>query len=112
MYESWMHGVHVGYLMLCGRHNNIDDADGVECRKFLTFGTGVAPRLSDEECRFRLKRWYILGAHGDVATWPADKKRTHHINIAGARCKHCASDEPAWSGISADDLNDMVAAIL
>ena len=76
LYEDRKYGGHIGYIICCGLHRNEGDADNVECRKYLNFGT-VSP-LSHAECKLRLKRWLLLGFYG-ATPWPRDRPDTARI---------------------------------
>ena len=80
-------GVHTGFIITCRRHH---DAPGVECKKALHFGV---ERMDPEECKRRLKRWFILG--NDPATptlesnpWEAGRYRSSHVQRFGGYRLH------------------------
>jgi len=112
IYEDNKNGQHIGYIITCGRHlNNGDDPRKIECKKYLSFGSGGrGDVLSADECIRRLKRWYVRGEYGK-ALEPANKLRTAHIESAGHRCALMASEIPQWSSITDEELDDMVSRI-
>ena len=112
IYEDNKNGQHIGYIITCGRHlNNGDDPRKIECKKYLSFGSGGrGDVLSPDECIRRLKRWYVRGEYGK-ALEPANKLHTAHIESAGHRCALMASDIPQWSSITDEELDDMVSRI-
>ena len=105
--ETYDHGRHVGYKIMCCRHTNADDVlrESPPCQKVITMGV-IDGGLEKEECQRRLKRWFIGGAVPLIEnSWPADQKRFHHVwRYGGPRLHELASDEnDEWSD---EELND------
>ena len=113
-------GEHVGYCITCRNptHVNADDLDEVFCKKTLMLGV-AANRLTDEECKRRLKMWFLLG--NDPATptleseqgrWKPGEFRTGHRNYGGPRLRELAGDLlGGFSGYTDEELDDACARV-
>ena len=67
-------------------------------RKVITMGS--SPFVAPEECRRRLKRWFIMGANTEVEkTFDADTKRSAHLEYGGYRLRDLASDSCVDTGL-------------
>ena len=97
----------IGYGIVCGRHNNVADKLGTQCKKQCLLGKGPSA-ISQLEARLRLKRWFVAGQFQEES-WPIATMRTKHLKVAdfeGRQLALYASDTAnALSSLSADDLD-------
>ena len=98
-------GVLRGYGITCKRpsHVNSNDRLGTICQKQCTLGD-----MSHEECRRRLKRWYIAGGHD--SDWDPDKRRSTHLVLGGKRLVRFADGAEGWGQMDDDDLDALARA--
>ena len=75
----------------------------------------TADSLTMEECKRRLKRWFIMGAEPLVeAKWDSTQTRTEHLKYGGYRLRELATDCDTgtdWRLWTDDDLDHQCSQI-
>ena len=67
-----------GWGATCGGHKNSWDGEKVTCKKMLTLGSGPN-KLTDVECRTRVKLWLLAGVSVDNSR--NDARRAHVFGV-------------------------------
>ena len=113
-------GTIVGYHITCRNHNDDNDPEGVFCEKTLCFGENTRTRITEEECRWCLKCWFIMGNDSRTPTlpsnpWEEGKYRSYHVKrYGGYKLSDFRSDDPSsiCYGLSEAELDVVCECVI